>query len=127
MTIAKSNYGNKQTFAKNLNKYIAMWEDKGYTKEMLAKELGVPITTFAGWYRGEYYPRIDKIEKMAAFFNTTKSCLVEEHALTSEQSETVQSLVASEYGEIILSELSKMDAKNYENLLSYMKFLNGGK
>ena len=94
---------------------------------MIAKELGVPITTFAGWYRGEYYPRIDKIEKMAEFFGITKPCLVEENALTPEQNETVQSLVASEYGEIILSELSKMDEKNYENLLSYMKFLNGGK
>ena len=67
MTIANSNFGNKQTFAKNLNRYITIWEEKGYTKEMIAKELGVPITTFAGWYRGEYYPRIDKIEKMAAF------------------------------------------------------------
>jgi transcriptional regulator with XRE-family HTH domain len=126
MTIAISNYGNKQTFAKNLNKYIAMWEDKGYTKEMIAKELGVPVTTFAGWYRGEYYPRIDKIEKMAEFFNTTKSCLVEEYSLTPVQNETVQYLITSECGEEILIELAQMDAKNYERLLSYMQFLNNG-
>ena len=123
MTIAKSNYGNKQTFAKNLNKYITEWEAKGYTKEMIAKELGVPITTFAGWYRGEYYPRIDKIEKMAAFFGTTKSCLVEEHALTPEQNEMIGIIIDTDYGNELIDAISKLNPSQYEALLSYAKFL----
>ena len=123
MTIAKSNYGNKQTFAKNLNKYIAMWEEKGYTKEMIAKELGVPITTFAGWYRGEYYPRIDKIEKMAAFFSTTKSCLVEEHALTPEQSEMIDVIIGNDKGDELIAAIAKLNPDQYGSLLSYVNFL----
>lgn len=123
MTIAKSNYGNKQTFAKNLNKYITMWEEKGYTKEMIAKELGVPITTFAGWYRGEYYPRIDKIEKMAEFFSTTKSCLVEEHALTPEQTEMIDIIIGTDKGNELISVISKLDETQYETLLAYAKFI----
>ena len=123
MTIAKSNFGNKQTFAKNLNKYITIWEEKGYTKEMIAKELGVPITTFAGWYRGEYYPRIDKIEKMAAFFGTTKSCLVEEHALTPEQTEMIDIIIGTDKGDELISVISKLDESQYETLLAYAKFL----
>lgn len=123
MTIAKSNFGNKQTFAKNLNKYITIWEEKGYTKEMIAKELGVPITTFAGWYRGEYYPRIDKIEKMAAFFGTTKSCLVEEHALSPEQQEMIGIIINNDLGDKLIETISKLNPNQYEQLLSYANFL----
>lgn len=123
MTITRNNYGNKKILAKNLNKYIEIWEEKGYSREMLAKEIGVPATTFAGWYRGEYYPRIDKIEKMAAFFGTTKSCLVEEHALTPEQNEMIDIIIGTNKGDELISVISKLDESQYEILLAYAKFL----
>ena len=104
-------------------KVLLMLVEKGYSREMLAKEIGVPATTFAGWYRGEYYPRIDKIEKMAAFFGTTKSCLVEEHALTPEQNEMIDIIIGTDKGDELISVISKLDESQYEILLAYAKFL----
>lgn len=40
--------------------------------------LGVSYSTFTDWVKGKKYPRIDKIELMANYFNITKADLVEE-------------------------------------------------
>lgn len=40
-------------------------------------DLGFAYTTFSDWINGKKYPRIDKIEMMANYFNIAKSDLVE--------------------------------------------------
>ena len=69
-----SNFGNKKIFANNLSRYAA---NTGKTHLDIATDLGVTVSSFNGWCRGEYYPRIDKIEKLAEYFGCTKSDLVE--------------------------------------------------
>ncbi len=67
--------GNKAIMSKNINRF--MRENNVSAKEM-SKSLGVPYTTFLSWRKGENYPRIDKIEAMAAYFGILKSDLIEE-------------------------------------------------
>lgn len=44
----------------------------------LAKDLDLPYTTITGWCKGEFYPRIDKIQLLANYFRIQKADLVED-------------------------------------------------
>lgn len=72
----KNNYGNKSTMGKNIQYYMDLF---GIKRNDLCKALGFKYTTVTDWINGNKYPRIDKIEMMAAYFGISKSDLVEEH------------------------------------------------
>lgn len=67
--------GNKKVMAANIKRYMG---EKGITAKDLSKALDVPYTTVLSWIKAEYYPRIDKIEKMSEFFGILKSDLIED-------------------------------------------------
>lgn len=67
--------GNKAIFARNLNRLM---REREITPKTLSRSLGYPYTTVLSWANGECYPRIDKIEAMAAYFDVMKSDLIEE-------------------------------------------------
>lgn len=70
-----SNLGNKEIMSKNIQKYL----DKcGINSKKLSEDIDTPYTTVRSWIQKENYPRIDKIELMANYFNITKSDLVED-------------------------------------------------
>lgn len=70
-----NNLGNKETMAKNIRYYMNLY---GKSRQEMCTALGVKYTTFTDWVNGNAYPRIDKIELMANYFNITKADLVEE-------------------------------------------------
>ena len=70
-----SNIGNKETMSKNLKYYI---ERSGKDRKELAEIWGFPYSTVTEWINGKKYPRIDRIEVMAAYFGILKSDLIEE-------------------------------------------------
>lgn len=63
--------------SENLHKLI---NDKGIDQSVLAEYLGVSNASVSYWLSGEKYPRIDKIQKIADFFNIPKSQLTEENS-----------------------------------------------
>lgn len=65
----------KTIFAKNLCKYV---KETGKTQKELAKIIGVSESTFSSWCIGIKTPRMDKIEKLANYFEISKSDLIEE-------------------------------------------------
>lgn len=67
--------GNKDVFAKNLKKYIAK---SGKDRAEVAEALEVPYSTITDWVNGKKYPRINNIEKLASYFNVSKSELIED-------------------------------------------------
>ena len=69
-----SDLGNKEVFSNNLRKYI---KESGKDKKTIAKILSIPYTTLLDWVNGKFYPRIDKIELLANFFDIQKSDLIE--------------------------------------------------
>lgn len=67
--------GNKPVMARNIKRYML---EKGINAKELSKALDVPYTTVLSWTKAEYYPRIDKIEKMSEYFGCLKSDLIED-------------------------------------------------
>ena len=67
-------YENKEIMANNIKRLL---EQRGSNGRQLALTLGFKYTTVNDWLNAKSYPRIDKIEKMANFFNVEKSDLIE--------------------------------------------------
>lgn len=65
----------KDIMAKNIRHYM---EQFGKSRNDMCQALGVKYTTFTDWVNGKTYPRIDRIEQMAAYFGIQKSDLVED-------------------------------------------------
>lgn len=70
-----SDLGNKKIFSKNLQKYM---NEKNINTMNLSKSLNQAYSTVADWVKGNSYPRIDKIEMLANYFNIEKSDLIED-------------------------------------------------
>lgn len=69
------NSGNKEIFAKNLRKQILR---SGKHRKQIAEDLNYSYSTLTEWINGKKYPRIDRIEKLAEYFNVSKSDLIED-------------------------------------------------
>ena len=78
------NIGNKPVMAANIKYYM---REKGINAKELSKALDVPYTTVLSWTKAEYYPRIDKIEKMSDYFGILKSDLIEDKQKQSTEGE----------------------------------------
>ena len=70
-----SDIGNISIFVKNLRYYMNL---NNKTRSDICNDLNLAYTTFADWYNGKIYPRIDKIELLANYFGVKKSDLIEE-------------------------------------------------
>lgn len=70
-----SGLGNKEVMAKNIRYYM---EKKGLNAKDFSIELNFKYSTVLDWLNAKTYPRIDKIEMMANYFNIEKSDLVED-------------------------------------------------
>ena len=69
------NLGNKEIMAKNIKYYM---EINNKDRNQICKDLDFKYSTFTDWVNGNKYPRIDKIEQLANYFNVSKSDLVED-------------------------------------------------
>lgn len=66
--------GNKEIMAENLRRYI---DSRGMNVKEFSEVMNFKYTTVLNWVNAQSYPRIDKIEMMANYFNISKSDLVE--------------------------------------------------
>ena len=67
--------GNKQLMAKNISRLM---KENNIDRKKLSNDLKVKYTTLSDWINAKTYPRIDKIELLADYFNVTKADLVED-------------------------------------------------
>lgn len=65
----------KEIMAKNIQKNL---ERIGKTQTEMARDLGFPEMTVSNWLTAKTYPRPDKIQMMADYFNIRRSDLIEE-------------------------------------------------
>lgn len=77
----KSDLGNKEIFAQNLNRYLRL---SGKTQSEVARAVGITRGTFCDWVKGRAYPRMDKVQLLAEYFGVRKSDLVEDVNITKE-------------------------------------------
>ena len=78
-------FGNKEIMARNLQRLIST---SGKTRQEICDALDIPYSTFSEWMNAKKYPRIDKIEKLARYFNVKKSTLVDAPDEVSERPDT---------------------------------------
>lgn len=68
--------GNKEVLANNLKYYM---DKHNVTRNDLVDDLNIAYMTISDWINGKTYPRIDKIELLAHYFQIEKSDLIEYH------------------------------------------------
>jgi repressor LexA len=73
--LINTDLGNKEIFAKNLNRYLSL---SGKSQKEVAAAVGVSSGTFCDWTKGRLYPRMNKLQLLADYFEISKSDLVEE-------------------------------------------------
>ncbi len=73
---------NKNIFATNLKRYM---DANGKSRKDVSEALGISYYTITDWVKGKKYPRMDKVEMLAAYFGILKSDLIEQK--TEEQKE----------------------------------------
>ena len=75
---------NKNVFASNLKRYM---EVKGKSRNDISEALGISYFTVSDWVNGKKYPRMDKVEMLANYFNIQKSDLIEDNFQQSSPAE----------------------------------------
>ena len=65
----------KEILSNNLNDLI---NRKRKTQADVGRDLEIPEATIRSWFNGEKYPRIDKIQMLADYFNVPRSRITEE-------------------------------------------------
>lgn len=114
--------GNKQVLAKNLSMYISR---SGKERSVIAKELGLPYSTLTDWVNGNKYPRINSIEKLAAYFNISKSDLIEDFdEMKKDNDRLVATIVKLRTNKELLDVVEKLSSLD-KNLLEHLsRFLD---
>ena len=57
-------------------RYAKLRDAKGVTDYKVAEDTGIPKTTLYEWRDGAYTPKIDKLQKLAEYFDVSLDYLV---------------------------------------------------
>ena len=102
------NLGNKETMSFNLKRLL---DSKRMNPHQFADTMGFKYTTVMNWIKANSYPRIDKIELMARYFNVDKSDLVEEYNPIKEKQSTTKQILDRVF--------AKLESERQEKVVSY--------
>ena len=105
--------GNKQIMAKNISRLM---KENNIDRKKLSDGLKVKYTTLSDWINAKTYPRIDKIELLADYFNVTKADLVEDKERQALETLPVKKIP-------VVSKISAgLPIYSEENLIDYIYF-----
>lgn len=105
--------GNKQVMAKNISRLM---KENNINRKKLSNDLKVKYTTLSDWINAKNYPRIDKIELLADYFNVTKADLVED-----KEQQVLETLPVKKIP--VVSKISAgLPIYSEENLIDYIYF-----
>lgn len=116
---------NKNIFASNLRRYMEVHRK---SRRDVCEAIGVSYYTFTDWVNGKKYPRMDKVEKLAAYFGILKSDLIEEkpevHKSMQKKNDTLSDIVIRlQTDEVFMSaveSLYKLDQKKLSSILTLL-------
>lgn len=100
----------KKIMAYNISYYLSV---TGRTQRQMCKDLGFKENTVSDWLNAKTYPRIDKIEKMAIYFNCKKSSLIERYDVAN-----ISTLTVDELG--MIAKFRKLNADGKEKLITQL-------
>lgn len=104
----------KDIFSKNLNKLL---ESHNKTQIELANYIGVSNTTINNYVKGYNAPRMDKIDKIAEFFDVERSSLINNNSDNASNDTSNNQLADDELK--ILDPYRKLNAEGKEKAVSY--------
>lgn len=114
--------GNKEVFAKNLSKYI---KRSGKDRKEIASDLNLPYSTITDWVNGNKYPRINNIEKLARYFNVSKSELIEDMVSVKKDNDRIVSIIVKlRTNKDLLDVVEKLSSLDKEKLQSLSSLLD---
>ena len=119
-----SDLGNKEVFAKNLKYYMELHEK---TRRDICDALNISYTTFASWESGVNYPRIDKIELLANYFNVSKADLIEDkykdsYYLNPETAKMAQEIYDNPDYRLLFDASRKLSPKALREVLRFIDY-----
>lgn len=94
---------------------VRLLREKNRTQLELAEYLGVTQATVSNWCNGIKMPRMDKIDKICAFFGVKRSCLMSSSHF--EDSIRVDALFIDKYGQIVFDVAMKYAALDHDDQL----------
>lgn len=106
---------NKEVFSENLRYYM---EKQNKDRNQVCNDLALKYTTFADWYNGNKYPRIDKIELLANYFGIQKSDLIEKHNREDENAKMIEIAKTA-----LFSGKDKVTDKMWEEVLAFARYV----
>lgn len=110
-------FENNKILARNLRKLILK---SGKDRKEVANDLNFPYSTFTDWVNGKKYPRIDRIEKLAEYFQVPKSYLIEDFEEKQKDNDTIADIIVQlrTNKELlnVTQELVKLDRSKLESL-----------
>ena len=113
--------GNKEVLSKNLKRHIAK---SGKERSTIAEDLGFPYSTLTDWVNGKKYPRINNIEKLATYFEVSKSELIEDFEEIKKDNDRLVSIIVKLRAnkELLdaVEKLSSLDKAKLENLSRFL-------
>ncbi|WP_323710561.1 helix-turn-helix domain-containing protein [Mammaliicoccus lentus] len=102
----------RKILSENLQKLM---KNNNVTQKELSEELGVSQSTISNWIKEVKYPRIDKVEMLAKYFNVPKSDITEQKEEKPYEPETIAFHLEGEFNDLDQDEMQKV--------LEYVKFL----
>lgn len=118
---------NKEIFSHNLNFYM---NQNGKSRKDVSEAIGVSYFTYTDWVNGKKYPRMDKVEKLARYFNIKIADLVDKKTIETnpEEMATIHAEIISDqeyvdmYGNFkLLDEAQRKIVKDMINSLAATK------
>lgn len=117
---------NKNIFASNLRKYL---DQSGKSRREVCNALGLSYYTFSDWVNGKKYPRMDKVEMLANYFDIKKSDLIEKELTENDQqkndtlADIILELRVDENFREIVETVHSFDAEKRSNVLTFVQYL----
>ena len=116
---------NRDVFSRNL-RYQMELHDK--SRQDISDALGISYFTVTSWANGSKYPRMDKVEKLAAYFGILKSDLIEEktedHKEMQKKNDIISDVVirmqTDETFSAAVESLYKLDEKKLLSILALL-------
>lgn len=122
----KSDLGNKEIFSKNLQTLL---KKRHLTQKEVADAIGVSTSTFCDWIKERAYPRMDKIQLLADYFNIEKSDLIEKKDVYNKYylDKLAHELHENPDAALLYEEIKSLDDSDKELVRSLIKSLKGKK
>ena len=113
---------NKDVLSKNLKKYIAKC---GKDRRQISEDLKLSYSTLTDWVNGKKYPRINNIEKLATYFDVSKSDLIEDFEEIKKDNDALATIIVKlRMNKELLEVVEKLISLDKARLESLKKLLD---